>query len=93
MRLKALAEADQQARAKRRDADRAVTEAGRALSRVEADRNLAEGRLESLGLAVARHEEEAMAARKQLLEAERAQEDLGDLDAARAASRRYQDGG
>ncbi|WP_424985011.1 chromosome segregation protein SMC [Microbulbifer sp. S227A] len=81
-----LAAADQAARAARRDADRAVTDAGRALSRAEADRNLAQGRLESLGLAVSRHEEEAMAARTQLREAERALDDLGDLDAARAAA-------
>lgn len=85
-RLTELAEADQKARTNRREADRAVTDAGRALSRAEADRNLAEGRLESLGLAVTRHEEEAMAARKQLIEAERGLVDLGDLDAARAAS-------
>jgi len=85
-RLAELADADQKARTARRDADRAVTEAGRALSRAEADRNLAEGRLESLGLAVARHEEEAMAARTQLREAERSLADLGDLDAARVAA-------
>jgi chromosome segregation protein len=85
-RLAHLGEADQRARAARRDADRAVTEAGRALSRAEADRNLAEGRLESLGLAVARHEEEAISARRDVLEAERALADLGDLDAARAAA-------
>ncbi|MDK3072067.1 chromosome segregation protein SMC [Sedimentitalea sp. JM2-8] len=81
-----LADADQKARAARRDADRAVTDAGRALSRAEADRNLAEGRLESLGLAVARHEEEAIGARVQVREAERAVADLGDLDTARAAA-------
>ncbi len=81
-----LAEADQRARATRREADKAVTDAGRALSRAEAERNLAQGRLESLGLAVQRHEEEAMAARVQLLEAERAMAELGDLAAARAAA-------
>ncbi|WP_372887499.1 chromosome segregation SMC family protein, partial [Shimia sp.] len=84
-RLRELSEIDKAARLTRRDADRAVAEANRALSRAEADRNLAEGRLESLGLAVARHEEEAMAARAQLLEAERGMADLGDLEAARAA--------
>jgi chromosome segregation protein len=83
-RLAMLAEADKNARLARRDADRALTEANRALSRAEADRTLAEGRLESLGLAVSRHEEEAMAARAQVVEAERAQLDLGDLSAARA---------
>lgn len=81
-----IAEADKAARAARRDADRAVADAGRALSRAEADRNLADGRLESLGLAVTRHEEEAIAARQQRREAERAMADLGDLEAARAAT-------
>ncbi len=85
VRLKELAEADRCARDARRDADRAVADANRALSRSEADRNLAEGRLESLGLAVQRHEEEALAARSQVAEAERGLEELGDLEAARAA--------
>lgn len=82
-RLRELTNVDQAAREARRAADRAVADANRSLSRAEADRNLAEGRLESLGLAVTRHEEEAMAARQQLQEAERALSDLGDLDAAR----------
>ena len=77
-------EADKLARERRRDADRAVNEANRALSRAEADRNIAGGKLENLGLAVTRHEEEAMGARQRLAEAERAVADLGDLDAARA---------
>ena len=85
-RLAALTEADQAARQARRDADRLVAEANRKLSRAEADRNLAQGRLESAGLAVGRHEEEAMAARTALAEAEQALGDLGDLDAARAAA-------
>ncbi|WP_298839798.1 chromosome segregation protein SMC [uncultured Roseobacter sp.] len=78
-----LSRADQMAREARRSADRLVAEAGRALSKAEADRNLAQGRLESLGLAVTRHEEEAMAARTRLREAERALEELGDLTEAR----------
>jgi len=82
--LAAQTEADKRARDARREADRMVADAGRALSRVEADRNLAAGRLESLGLAVTRHEEEAMGARARVLEAERALADLGDLDQARA---------
>ncbi len=77
-------EADKLARERRRDADRAVNDANRALSRAEADRNIAGGKLENLGLAVSRHEEEAMGARQRLAEAERAVADLGDLDAARA---------
>jgi chromosome segregation protein len=85
VRLAAETDADKRARDARRDADRMVADAGRALSRVEADRNLAAGRLESLGLAVTRHEEEAMGARARVLEAERALADLGDLGDARAA--------
>ncbi|MFQ1699263.1 chromosome segregation protein SMC [Loktanella agnita] len=83
--LKEQTEADQAARTARRDADRAVADANRAASRAEADRNLSEGKLESLGLAVKRHEEEAMVARKALTEAEKAAADLGDLETARAA--------
>ncbi|WP_187429041.1 Chromosome partition protein Smc [Roseobacter fucihabitans] len=82
--LAELTRADAAAREARRGADRLVADAGRRLSRAEADRNLAEGRLESLGLAVSRHEEEAMGARTRLLEAERALEELGDLGDARA---------
>ncbi len=81
--LAAQTEADRQARDARRVADRMVADAGRALSRAEADRNLAEGRLESLGLAVKRHEDEAMAARAQVQEAERALANLEDLEQAR----------
>lgn len=84
-RLAALADADGRARQARRDADRLMAEAARALSRAEADRNLAESKLESLGLTVTRHEDDAMAARKQLAEAERAVAALGDLEAARTA--------
>ncbi|WP_282182300.1 chromosome segregation protein SMC [Aliiroseovarius marinus] len=82
-RLVETTEADKRARDARRDADRAVTEANRALSRAEADRNIAEGKLENLGLALKRHEEEAMGARQRLAEAEKGVADLGDLDAAR----------
>ncbi|SHL47534.1 condensin subunit Smc [Roseovarius pacificus] len=79
-----LAEADKQAREARRAADTDLNQANRALSRAEADRNLAQSKLESMGLAVTRHEEEALAARQQLAEAEKGVQDLGDLDAARA---------
>ncbi|MCT8159197.1 chromosome segregation protein SMC [Pseudoruegeria sp. SHC-113] len=82
--LKRLTREDQDAREARKRADRAMTDAGRALSKAEADRNIAQGRLESLGLAVRRHEEEAMSAHQRVLEAERGLEDLEDLDAARA---------
>ncbi|QEE34413.1 chromosome segregation protein SMC [Octadecabacter sp. SW4] len=84
-RMADLTAADQAARQARRDADRLVADANRALSRAEADRNLSAGKLESNGLAVTRHEEEAMNARKSLAEAEKAARDLGDLDAARAS--------
>lgn len=82
--LAEVTKADHDARQARRAADVAVNEANRALSKAEADRNLAQSRLESLGLAVTRHEEEAMGARKQLIEAEKGLADLGDLDSARA---------
>ena len=84
-RLTALSDADRAAREQRRDADRLVADAGRALSRAEADRNLAAGRLESLTLAVTRHEEEAMAARARVIEAQRALDALEDVAEARAA--------
>ena len=83
--LKAQTEADHAARQARRDADGAVADANRAASRAEADRNLSEGKLESLGLAVKRHEEDALNARRALVAAEKAAEDLGDLDTARAS--------
>lgn len=82
-RLRELTEADQAARNARRDADRLMADAGRALSRAEADRNLAEGKLESLDLAVKRHEEAAMEARANLNEAQRSLEGLEDLATAR----------
>jgi len=84
-RLAAQTEADHAARAARRDADRAVADANRAASRAEADLNLSNGRLESLGLAVKRHEEEAKTARASLAEAQKSAADLGDLDTARAS--------
>ncbi|MFD1509581.1 chromosome segregation protein SMC [Lacimonas salitolerans] len=83
-RLTDLTAADQAARQDRRDADRLVNEANRRLSRAEADRNLAQSRLESLGLAVTRHEDEATGARRQLTDAERAVAALANLEAARA---------
>ncbi len=83
-RLEELTRADAEARQARKQADRMLADASRALSRAEADRNLAQGKLESLGLAVRRHEDEAMAARTQASEAERALDDLEDLEHARA---------
>ncbi|MEL7254152.1 MAG: chromosome segregation protein SMC [Pseudomonadota bacterium] len=83
-RLAELVDADAQARDARRAADTALNEANRALSRAEADRNLAGSRLEALGLAVARHEEEALATRQSLAEAQKGLEGLENLDEARA---------
>ena len=77
-------EADKAARLARRAADQLVTEAARALSRAEAERNLSQGRLETLALAVTRHQEDAMAARAQVQEAESGLKGLGDLETARA---------
>lgn len=82
--LQEITETDQAARQARRVADQRVADAARALSRAEAERNLADGKLETLGISVARHDEDAMNARLQLRDAEVAQADLGDLDAARA---------
>ncbi|MFB1024396.1 MAG: chromosome segregation SMC family protein, partial [Octadecabacter sp.] len=82
-RLAELARADQAARYARRAADGAVGDANRALSRAEADRTLADGKLESSGLAVARYEDEAMGARTALGEAESTLKGLGNLDEAR----------
>ena len=83
-RLSDLTEADKQARTARREADRMVADAGRALNRAEADRNLIEGKLESLTLAVARHEDEAKDAAGRLQEAQKTLEELPDLSGARA---------
>ena len=83
-RLADLTAADQAARNARREADRLVNAAARALSRAEADFNLAQSKLESLGLTVARHDEEALSARAQLAEAQAAVDDLEDLAEARA---------
>ncbi|MEM1065883.1 MAG: chromosome segregation protein SMC, partial [Pseudomonadota bacterium] len=77
---------DTAAREARRAADVAFTEATRAVSRAEADCNIAESKLESLRLASARHHDAARDAKAELAEAEAALSDLEDLDAARAAA-------
>ena len=74
---------EREARDARRDADREVGEATRFMSRAEADRDMAQGRIETLKLAVERHEEEANVAIRQRNEAENALKSLGDLEAAR----------
>ncbi|GGE41708.1 chromosome partition protein Smc [Primorskyibacter flagellatus] len=82
-RLADLTDADARARQARKQADQLVQEAARRLNRAESDQSIAETRLESLGLAVARHEEEALAASAQVKEAEKAVRDLPDLAGAR----------
>mgnify|MGYP002834521205 CR=1 FL=1 len=84
--LSAATETDCQAREARRGADKRMAEASRALSRADADKNLAQSRLESLELAVKRHDEEAMESRKQLQSTTKAIEELGDLNRVRRES-------
>ncbi|KAJ56950.1 chromosome segregation protein SMC [Actibacterium mucosum KCTC 23349] len=82
-RLAQLTEADRLARQARRDADRSVAEAGRALSRAESDLAIAQTKKESAELAVRRHEDEAAGARGRLAEAQASVDKLPDLDEAR----------
>ncbi len=85
-RLSDLSLADKTAREARREADAAVTAASRMLSRAEADRDMAEGKLDSATRAVQRFETEIAEARAQSREAETALADLADLDEARSAA-------
>ena len=82
-RLADLARADQMARDARRAADARVAETNRTAARAEADRSLAEGRLETARISVARYADEATEARERLEGALASVEDLGDLDTAR----------
>ncbi len=82
-RLSEASRADQAARDARRDADRRMADANRALSKAEADRSIAAGKLESARLAVARHDEEALATRLRLSDAEAQAAQLPDLAVAR----------
>ncbi|MVO17705.1 chromosome segregation SMC family protein [Parasedimentitalea huanghaiensis] len=82
--LEQVTQADQDARQARRAADQRVADSARLLSRAEANRNLAEGKLETLGIAVTRHDEDATTAQAQLSEAETALAALGDLETARS---------
>ncbi|WP_430465861.1 chromosome segregation SMC family protein [Tabrizicola sp.] len=84
-RLADLARADQMARDARRAADARVAEANRTAARAEADRSLAEGRLETARISVSRYTDEAAEARERLEGALASVEDLGDLDSARDA--------
>ena len=83
--LASLTVADQTARQARRNADRLVAEANRAASRAEAERSIAAGKREAAVLALRRYEEETLAGRLAVVEAETALRDLGNLGAARAA--------
>lgn len=71
------------ARDARRAADHALTEANRAMSRAEADRNIAAGKLEAAELAARRHGDEATAARTRKADAERSLAELDDLETLR----------
>ena len=90
---KALMEAaqaeDHAARAARRRADDAATEAVRRVSTTRAEAESFAARVESLELAVKRREDDATAAREGLKEAESAMAELGDLEAAREALERH----
>ncbi|PRY21159.1 condensin subunit Smc [Aliiruegeria haliotis] len=83
--LRALTEADRQARQARKDADTAVATASRNLSRAENERSMAEARLEAADLAVSRHREESEAARERLEEARSVRAELPDLTEARSS--------
>ncbi|MEO0358227.1 MAG: chromosome segregation protein SMC, partial [Pseudomonadota bacterium] len=82
-RLDTLTQADQDARSARQEADRLMADAGRALSKAEAEQNLSQGRVETLEMAVARLGEEAADATSQVRSATQTLRDLDDLDAAR----------
>ncbi|WP_333684152.1 chromosome segregation protein SMC [Pontibaca methylaminivorans] len=82
--LSRAAAAEQEARDARRRADHALSEASRALSRAEAESNLTAGRVESLELALSRHEEALTAARADLRDAQHALAALGDPQASEA---------
>jgi chromosome segregation protein len=84
--LEALAARVAETRDARRKADHALAEASRALSRAEADRNIASGKREAAELAVRRHGDEATSARQRLVEAQRALGELDDLDELRATT-------
>ena len=84
-RLAELTEADHAAREARREADLQLAEASRSLSRAEANRDIAASKLESLRMAVARHEEEAQRAMAGKADAENSVAMLDDLEGSRTA--------
>ncbi|WP_166418175.1 chromosome segregation protein SMC [Cochlodiniinecator piscidefendens] len=76
-------EIDANARNARRVADGRMADASRAQSKAEADKSIAVGQLETLGLARSRYGDEAQKAALAMRDAKRAVEGLDDLDAAR----------
>ncbi|MGR3501761.1 chromosome segregation protein SMC [Pseudaestuariivita sp.] len=82
-RLADLTAADAAARQARRDADTKATEGARALSRAEADSDVADGKCETLSQALTRHQLAAQDAETQAREARAALRTLPNLDAAR----------
>ncbi|RED12035.1 chromosome segregation protein SMC [Pontivivens insulae] len=83
--LEAATSADAQARTSRKQADDAATQAARALNRAEAETSMLEGRAETLSMAVERRSEDAVEAETALADARSGQDELEDLDTARAA--------
>ncbi|MEM9318074.1 MAG: chromosome segregation protein SMC [Pseudomonadota bacterium] len=83
--LEELTQADSNARAARRDADKRLADASRSASRLEADRTIIAGRLETLRQSAERHNSEAQIALSDLSEAEAAFSELGDLTDLKAA--------
>lgn len=81
--LASATEADKSARIARRAADTGLADASRALSRAEADFNLAGGKLDSLAQAMTRYADVATEARAALREAEATLTGLADLGQAR----------
>ena len=82
--LARLVEADQAARAARKDADSAANEANKYQSRIERDYAMAQSKMETLQLAVVRYEDEVVSASEILTEAKNALSDIDDLELARA---------
>lgn len=83
-RLHALTNAEQDARAARRSADQRLTEASRALSRIETTRDSAQSRLEAATAQLERLDSERADLARQLAQAKAQAAELPALEAARA---------
>ena len=81
--LDAAVTGGERARTARRQADQDLAEASRASSQADAECTMAQGKLEAVVLAEARHREEADTARTQVSEAEKMLAALDDLEVAR----------